>query len=259
MNTVLVEVGLFAGIGGFSIGARLEGIESVFHCELNTFCQNVLRERFPRAGLWDDIKTLKASTINEYIKKNYADTPVAIILTGGFPCQDLSSSGKGAGIAGPKSSLWFEYLRLIDELRPPYLVIENSPNLLKKGFEKVLYPLSEIGYDAEWQCLQTSQFGLPHQRERVFVIAYPNVQRREGILCFNEDRFIEEASRTGTNALDSQRNPFLRFEKRVGQPAVLGVDDGFPNRVDALAACGNAVSPVVARFIFKCIKHHYYN
>ena len=96
------------------------------------------------------------------------------VLCGGFPCQDVSLAGKRKGITeGTRSGLWYEYVRLIEEIRPKYVIAENVPGLLAAGIETVLQELAEIGYDAEWEVLSASAVGAPHRRERVFLVAYP--------------------------------------------------------------------------------------
>ena len=100
--------------------------------------------------------------------------PPVDVLCGGFPCQDLSVAGRGAGIDGARSGLWAEYARLIRELRPRYVVVENVPALLVRGLGRVLGDLAALGYDAEWDCLPASAFGAPHRRDRVWIVAYPD-------------------------------------------------------------------------------------
>ena len=106
--------------------------------------------------------------------------PSVDVLCGGFPCQDLSYAGKGAGIEGSRSGLWSEYARLIGELRPRYVIVENVPALLARGFGRVLGDLAALGFDAEWDCLPASAFGAPHRRDRVWIVAYPNGTGSQG-------------------------------------------------------------------------------
>lgn len=161
---------LFAGIGGFELAAQWAGFTPVWSNEIDPFCCQVLRKNFKHRIIEDDIRNIGKHNLE----------PVDI-LTGGFPCQDISIVGKGKGITGERSGLWTSYYSIIDQLRPSYVVIENSTELLKKGFEKVLHPLSEIGYDVEWDCIRADEFGFPHQRNRVFIVAYSNGIRRLGI------------------------------------------------------------------------------
>ena len=153
---------LFSGIGGFELGAEWAGIPTYWNCDINEWNRKLLKHRFPKTEQYDDIRTLTNPR-----KVN--------IISGGFPCQDISGANtKAKGIKGHRSGLWGEMYRIVGEVRPDYIIIENSPNLTFRGFERVLCDLSEIGYDAEWQCLSATTFGFRHRRERIYVIAYPN-------------------------------------------------------------------------------------
>lgn len=237
---------LFNGIGGFQLAAQWMGWENVMSCEIEPFLNDITRGYYPNCIQHEDIRTTDFNVYRGRID----------ILTGGFPCQDISVSGKGAGIEGNKSGLWSQYRRAIEEISCQYVLIENSSNLRKKGFEKVLYELSEIGYDAEWECISASDIGACHKRDRIWILAYPSSQRRRGILhCIK--RSIMEADRK-TDALDTSRNPFLQFEQRFGEPAVFRVDDGLSKRLDVvkrLGACGNALMPQIPYLIFQGIKN----
>lgn len=158
---------LFAGIGGFDLGFQRAGYDISWQVEIDPFCQKVLDKHFPRAKRYGDIRTVGANNLD----------PVDVIC-GGFPCQDISVAGKGAGLAGERSRLWFEMHRIISELRPRYVVVENVRRLLSLGFDRVLGSLAEIGYDAEWEIISAGDVGAPHRRERVWVIAYPHENRQ---------------------------------------------------------------------------------
>lgn len=246
----MTHIGLFEGIGGFSLAARWMGWNTLAYCEINPFCLKILKHQFPNARAHEDIRT---TDFNVY--RGQCD-----VLTGGFPCQDISIAGNGKGIYGIKSGLWSQYSRAIEEISPKYVIIENSPQLLRKGFEKILYDLSEIGYDAEWECISASEFGFPHERKRLWIIAYPFIQGRRGFLHmlkgFNIEKNSKQRQNKKANSLDTQGNHFLRFEQSSGQPAVFGVDDGLPNRLDVvkrLGAIGNSIVPHIAYEIFKSI------
>lgn len=242
---MLTHISFFAGIGGLDEGARRAGIRTTEAIEFEKNRYQVLLKHNPTVNISNDIREYNASHISRI--KN-------VIFSGGFPCQDISLAGKKAGIFGSRSSLWGEYGRCIGEGRPNYAIIENSPQLLNRGLEKVLFDLSEIGYDAEWECISASAFGMPHGRRRLFIIAYPQEIGRKRILLRGNQGIFKQIEKT--NALDSRRYPFLQFEQSVGQPAVFGMDDGFPGRshlVERLAGCGNAVSPVIAEYLFHCI------
>ena len=150
---------LFSGIGGFELGAKEAGIETVWSCEYEQFNRDVLRKNFSNTKQYENIIDME---IPEYVD----------IISGGFPCQDISIANTNAdGIKGKRSGLWSEMFRIIRGVRPKYVIIENSPMLLVRGFERVLCDLSEIGYDAEWQSLSAETFGYPHKRERLYCIA----------------------------------------------------------------------------------------
>ena len=158
---------LFSGIGGFSLGLERAGMETVAFCEVCPDAQNVLRKHWPGTPIFNDVRLLNATTIRS------AGIERVDVIAGGFPCQDISVAGKLAGIEGERSGLWEEYARIIDELKPEFAIIENVANLRSSGLATVIKDLWEIGYDAEWHIIPASAVGLPHQRERLWIIAYP--------------------------------------------------------------------------------------
>ena len=158
---------LFAGIGGFSLGLeRTDGFETVAFCEQDEKAQLVLKKHWPDVPMYGDIRTLT-------VERLQADGIVPTVITGGFPCQDISGAGKGVGIIGERSSLWSEMFRLIRDVRPAWAIIENVSALRSKGLTLVLQNLCEIGYCAEWHCIPASAVGAPHQRDRIWIVAYP--------------------------------------------------------------------------------------
>jgi DNA (cytosine-5)-methyltransferase 1 len=166
-----VNVGsLFAGIGGFDLGLERAGMRVSWQVELDPYCRAVLARHFPEAQRFEDVREVGAGNL----------APVDVIC-GGFPCQDLSAAGRGAGLDGARSGLWTEFARIVRELRPRYVVVENVPALLTgKGKRwdrapvgRVLGDLAEAGYDAEWACLSAREFGAPHLRKRIWLVAYP--------------------------------------------------------------------------------------
>jgi DNA (cytosine-5)-methyltransferase 1 len=166
-----VNVGsLFSGIGGFELGFERAGMRVSWQVEQDAYCRAVLARHFPDAARYEDVREVGARNL----------APVDLIC-GGFPCQDLSSAGRGAGIDGARSGLWSEFARIVRELRPRYVVVENVPALLTgKGkrwdrgpIGRVLGDLAEARYDAEWACLSAREFGAPHLRKRVWIVAYP--------------------------------------------------------------------------------------
>ena len=158
---------LFSGIGGFSIGFEKAGFETVAFCEFDENARKVLRKNWPNTPIYNDVKELNY----EQLRKDGISVD---IICGGFPCQDISLAGKGAGLEGERSGLWFEFHRLIEEIKPKYAVIENVSALRSRGLDQVLRSLHEIGYDAEWHCIPASAVGAPHRRDRVWIMAYRN-------------------------------------------------------------------------------------
>jgi DNA (cytosine-5)-methyltransferase 1 len=158
---------LFSGIGGFSLGLERAGMKTVAFCEIDKFCRKVLTHHWPTVPIYEDIKSLTAQKLKE-------DNIIVDVICGGFPCQDISTAGKGEGLKGERSGLWREYARLIGEIRPRYVIVENVAALLFRGLPDVLGDLASLGYDAEWHCIPASYIGAPHRRDRIWILAYPN-------------------------------------------------------------------------------------
>jgi DNA (cytosine-5)-methyltransferase 1 len=244
---------LFSGIGGFDLAARNVGFKNIWCCEIDMYCQKLLKEHFPESELHSDIVKFKSP------KK-------VDIISGGFPCQDISnaktwSSGgkfKDKGIRGKRSGLWSEFARIIAHVKPKYVVIENVPALTKKGFEKVLFDLAFIGYDAEWTIISAAEFGAPHLRKRLWVVAYPIGLGRpyEGIIFSNE--FREKISQSSKWKL-SRTVRSIHGKKAL--PKSFGIYDGVSRKLDEaerIAALGNSIVPDIAEFIFNRIKSFEY-
>ena len=161
---------LFSGIGGLELGLERAGCGSVaWQVERDPFCRSVLAKHWPSAERFDDVCAVGSHCL-----------AAVDIVCGGFPCQDLSYAGKGAGLAGERSGLWREYARIVRELRPRFVVVENVSALLARGLGDVLGDLAALGYDAEWHCVRASDVGAPHRRERLFVVAYRDGGRSQG-------------------------------------------------------------------------------
>ncbi len=153
---------LFAGIGGLELGLEWAGLGPVlWQVEQSEFCRGVLARHWPEAERFDDVRTVGATNLR----------PVAV-LCGGFPCQDISTAGKGAGLAGERSGLWFEFARVAQELRPLVVVADNVPALRTRGLCRVVGDLAALGYVVEWGAVRASDVGAPHRRERLFVVAH---------------------------------------------------------------------------------------
>lgn len=226
---------LFSGIGGFELGAKLVGIETKWSCEIQEFQRRILKKNFPNTKQYEDITELQ--------KPEYVD-----IISGGFPCQDISVAGKGEGINGKRSGLWCEMFRIIREVRPKYVIIENSPALTIRGFETVLCDLSKIGYDAEWQCLSGRTFGIQQNRERLYCIAYPNSKHNEGSSTQQVFRKLD-LSREFTRVY-----PGWRTRPDLPESRFLRATNGLRPWLDRVGAVGNAVMPLVALYLFRCIQ-----
>lgn len=155
----------FSGIGGFALAAGWMGWTHEWFSEVDPYASKVLAKNFPGVPNHGDITQIG-------IGRAVEPSPVDLIC-GGFPCQDISHAGKGAGITGQRSGLWKHLARLIDEQRPRWFVGENVSALRSRGLDVVLSDLCKIGYDAEWHCIPASAVGAPHQRDRIWIIAYP--------------------------------------------------------------------------------------
>lgn len=181
---------LFSGIGGFSLGLERAGMKTVAFCEVDKKCQAVLKKHWPGVPIFDDVSNLKGEDIEETVD----------VICGGFPCQDISLAGKGAGLEGKRSGLWSEFKRLIEEIKPRYAIIENVSALRSRGLDQVLREISEIGYDAEWHCITASSIGAPHRRDRIWIVAYPRDNTRRdsitGSLGRDGEGELEERVRT---------------------------------------------------------------
>jgi len=203
---------LFSGIGGLDLGLecalRDEGfdVSTIWQCEQDAWCRGILARHWPHALRYEDVRTVGA------------DAPRIDILCGGFPCQDVSVAGKGAGLAGARSGLWFEFARIARELRSRIVVVENVAALLSRGLDTVLGDLSEAGYDALWFDLRASDVGAPHRRERLFIVAWRRDvgdgagARREGV--------------TGSVGADTRRVSSITA---VASADVADAHDGQPN------------------------------
>jgi DNA (cytosine-5)-methyltransferase 1 len=153
---------LFSGIGGFSLGFERAGMQTVGFCEIDPYARAVLAKHWPGVPCHDDVKTLDIRSGID-------------VVCGGFPCQDISVAGRNAGIDGPRSGLWRDMLRIVETIRPQWVVIENVPALRARGLDQVLGALAALGYDAEWHCIPAAAIGAPHRRDRVWVVAYPDI------------------------------------------------------------------------------------
>lgn len=306
---------LFSGIGGFSLGLERAGFKTVAFCEIDNNCRRVLRKHWPDVPIYDDIRTLSATRLA-------ADGVGRIdAICGGFPCQDISIAGRGAGLAGERSGLWREYARIVGELRPRYVIVENVSAMLSRGMGDVLGDMAALGYDCWWDCIPACAVGAPHRRDRVWIVAAntdARGQRIDGATA--GDRIaagVAHADQRGANVADpigesggrqrgvdsgspearegkGPQRQRVRAESFAGgsdgdasdaerfrlafwrglqrrlawtlaaasapwpwttEPAIRGVDDGVPARLDRprLQALGNAVVPQIPEMIGRAI------
>ena len=153
---------LFAGIGGIDRGFERAGMVGKWQVEIDPYARRVLAKHWPDVRRWDDIRTFPPEPIDDWRVD---------VIAGGFPCQDISYAGKGAGLHGERSGLFFELIRVVRVLGPRIIVLENVAALLTRGMDQVLGTLASIGFDAEWHCIPAASVGAPHLRDRVFVLA----------------------------------------------------------------------------------------
>jgi len=166
MKEQLNELHLFAGAGGGILGGILCGHTTVCAVEIEPYCRKVLLQRqrdgiLPEFPIWDDVRTFDGKPWRGKVD----------IVCGGFPCQDISCAGKGAGIEGERSSMWKHMARIIGEVRPQYAFVENSPMLVGRGLSTVLADLAEMGYDAKWGIVGAHHVSAPHRRDRIWIVA----------------------------------------------------------------------------------------
>jgi DNA (cytosine-5)-methyltransferase 1 len=249
MMTKLKVLDLFSGIGGFSLGLdRAGGFETVAFCEIEPFPRKVLAKHWPEVPQYEDVTKLTGDILRR-------DGISVDVITGGFPCQDISVAGKQAGIGeGTRSGLWSEIGRLIGELAPRYVIVENVAALLsgpseQRGgwFGSILGDLAECGYDAEWENIPAAAVGAPHRRERVWLIAYPHKVRRKR--CAGKQVFqVARKSRELVRGFEGQ---FIR--PNLSPSRFCNSNDGVPGRVAKLEALGNAVVPQIPELIGRAI------
>lgn len=251
---------LFSGIGGIDLGFDRAGMECLWQVEIDNYATKVLEKHWPKVHREKDIRECGKHNLK------WVD-----VIAGGFPCQDISYAGRGAGLDGERSGLFFEAVRVVRELQPRYVVLENVAALLTRGLDRVLGTLAEIGFNAEWHCIPAAVFGAPHIRNRVFVLGR-NTNSKHDYQVRSWSKKNTNASRDRDGENKSQSIPHANCQRLERQriiasgikseldnisdprwwetePAVGRVADGVPNRVDRLRGLGNAVVPQVAEWI----------
>ena len=259
----------FSGIGGFSYAAErlVGGFETVAFVERDDFCQKVLRKHWPNTPIHDDITTFTP-------ERGSAD-----VICGGFPCQDISTAGKQAGIKeGTRSGLFYELMRVICLVQPQFFILENVSAILTNGLDIVLGELAQAGFDAEWACIPASAVGACHQRDRWWLVAYPSGQQCNDSELANAtksprtaaefgDSFCADVANSNSSRLQGcwPQHELRKSSKQgkaswndgcqklspewggyLSKPVLCRGDDGLSGRVDRLKALGNAVVPQVA-------------
>jgi DNA (cytosine-5)-methyltransferase 1 len=242
---------LFSGIGGFDYAAQLMGWENVFHCEIDNWSREKINTKWPKAISFGDITEVDFTPYNGQID----------VLTGGFPCQDISTAKqdtKPLGINGKRSGLIHHMLRAIAEVRPVWVVAENVSNLLKinngRDFGIILNELAGMGYNAEWRVLYASDVGAPHKRARCYLVAYPNsIRTKPGESILSNVR--EEIRPKPRRFIGTTIQAWGAWDN---EPPAISVDDGVSRGLvrRKLKAYGNAIVPQVALQIFKTIEQY---
>jgi len=232
------ELALFAGAGGGILGGHLLGWRTVCAVEIDPYCAAVLCQRqndgvLPPFPVWDDVRTFDGRPWRGRVD----------VVSGGFPCQDISCAGKGAGIEGERSGLWAEMARIVGEVRPRYVLVENSPMLVARGLAVVLGDLAEMGYDATWGVLGAIDAGAPHKRERLWIVAHADSG-------WSERRRTAQGHATGKGWNRPGQVPVAWW---ASEPDVGRVADGVAFRVDRLRAIGNGQVPAVVRLAWEAL------
>jgi len=215
---------LFSGIGGFTLGLDAAGLVTVAFCEVSTICRHLLAHHWPEVKQYDDVTTLTAERLA-------SDGLAVDVICGGFPCQDLSYAGAGAGLGGARSGLFWEIVRLVRELiaagrRPKYLILENVAALLGRGLGEVLGALAALGYDLWWDCIPAFAVGAPHRRDRVWIVAYPRGEQHQGFGDAFRRAVAEELSRAAVANTDSGRGATGQPTAEVARQGCSASSDG---------------------------------
>ena len=271
MTPLPITVGsLFSGIGGFDLGVERAGCRVAWQVEIDPWCRNILAKHWPDLPRYEDVREVGAHNLD----------PVDWIV-GGFPCQDISTSGRQDGLEGARSGLWWEFHRIIGELRPQIVIVENVANLLHLGIESVLGSLADLGYDAEWDIISAADIGARHIRKRIWIVAMGDTDcsvLERGDACGDTEisRSPDWAARPGKDLADThgmwksqpQRSKqdfrgWLSDCRENGgpcqewliEPKLGRVAHGIPDRIHRLKGLGNAVVPQIVEMIARRIRN----
>jgi DNA (cytosine-5)-methyltransferase 1 len=236
------ELALFAGAGGGILGGKLLGWRTVCAVEWEPYPASVLCARqndkiLPHFPIWDDVQTFDGKPWRGIVD----------VVSGGFPCQDISAAGRGAGIDGERSGMWKEMARIIGEVRPRYAFVENSQMLTTRGLGVVLADLASMGFDAEWGVLSAADVGAPHLRERIWIVANSKSARLQA---------RKHTTQSPRQTLGIESWGGIRGRNRLKEDAgrFCGINNGVAARVDRLKAIGNGQVPLCAATAFRLLK-----
>ncbi|WP_099602599.1 DNA cytosine methyltransferase [Pseudomonas sp. 2995-1] len=245
------ELALFAGSGGGILGGHLLGWRTVCAVERDAYAAQLLAQRqtdglLPAFPIWSDVCSFDGRPWRGLVD----------VVSGGFPCQDISAAGNGQGIAGARSGLWRQMARITDEVRPRYVELENSPLLVGRGLAVVLGDLAEMGYDARWGVIGAADFGAPHQRDRIWLVAEDTRQSVANARGEHVKRIFPCRADSQIGGRPIERSARSRSDG-IGwwssEPGMGRVADGVAYRVDRLKALGNGQVPVVAARAFELL------
>lgn len=254
------ELALFAGAGGELLATQhILGWRTVCYVENANYPVRCLKARIRdgllnNAPIWDDARTFDGRPWRGIVD----------IITAGVPCQPFATGGKELGGDDPRN-MWPDTIRIVGEVRPEWVFLENSPNLLqyspkrsqKPYIEHIVAQLAHLGYVGRWGCLSAAALGYDHKRQRLWIVAHTSSTRRPQLLRDNlrDSATNHEQDRINLQAatLDAVWNRLARLEQRLGEPSVCRVDDGLAHRVDRLAAIGEGQVPGVAATAFKLL------
>ena len=244
------ELSLFTGAGGGVLGTKLLGWETVGYVEWDEYCQRILRQRiedgiFDRAPIFGDIRA--------FVDEGFAEAYKGMvdIITAGFPCQPFSVAGEQKGEQDERN-MWPATWRCIDEIRPPYVLLENVTGIVNNPYAGTIYRnLAESGYDARWRCLSASEVGAPHKRDRWWLVAYTN---GNGLEENAHDRLLRKQGHPKFRVSSSEE---LQLWDTATPPrtSFCGMGDGVAHRPNRLKAVGNGQVPQVVERVWRLLTH----
>ena len=245
-------------------------METVAFCEIEEYPRKVLQKHWPEVPIYEDVRELTSDRLRQ-------DGITVDLICGGFPCQDVSLAGCRQGLGETRSGLWSEFSRLVGEIRPSFVLVENTPGLLSLGMDRVLGDLAELRYDAEWYCIPACAIGADHQRDRIWIIAYVAgwdhlIERRSekpsGQMAKDAAGFMRPRLQGGIDAGKDRKDAPI-FRQRIGLALNASTDfpreyrsyrpvlgrgvHGIRHRMDRIKALGNAVVPQIPEIIGRAI------